>query len=164
MCNGGPVLIILSSSAVRRTHAIGAAIGRAAPGGAVIALCGDLGAGKTTLAHGIARGLGITEPVTSPTYTIISEYYGRLHLIHIDAYRLSGADEFMQTGGEELLGMDGTLSLIEWSEKITDILPAESQRITILVEENGDRRFTLEGIWLEKIDLRRFAAQNRTIQ
>jgi len=107
---GGSVLIFLSSPHVHRTLAVGRAIGHAAPDGTVISFRGDIGAGKTTLAKGIAEGLGIAEPVISPTYTIISEYYGRLHLVHIDAYRLSGEDEFLQTGGEELLGAPGTLS------------------------------------------------------
>ena len=79
-------LIILSSPNVRRTIAIGRAIGRAAPSGSIIAFRGDLGAGKTTLAKGVAQGLGITEPIISPTFTIIAEYQGRLHLVHIDAY------------------------------------------------------------------------------
>ncbi|GAB6277885.1 tRNA threonylcarbamoyladenosine biosynthesis protein TsaE (modular protein) [uncultured spirochete] len=161
---GGSVLIFLSSPHVHRTLAVGRAIGHAAPDGAVISFRGDIGAGKTTLAKGIAEGLGIAEPVISPTYTIISEYYGRLHLVHIDAYRLSGEDEFLQTGGEELLGAPGTLSLIEWSERIADILPPESQRITITVEANGDRLMMIEGDWIEKIDWKRFAIRREVIQ
>jgi tRNA threonylcarbamoyladenosine biosynthesis protein TsaE len=149
---------------VRRTLAIGRAIGRAAPDGAVISLRGELGAGKTTLAKGIAQGLGIAEPVISPTYTIISEYDGRLHLVHIDAYRLSGEDEFFQTGGEELLGAPGTLSLVEWSERIADSLPPESQQITITVEANGDRAIVIEGSWIEKIDWKRFSVRKGALR
>ncbi len=157
-------LIFLSSPHARRTLAIGRTIGRAAPGGAVISLRGELGAGKTTLAKGIAQGLDIAEPIISPTYTIISEYDGRLHLVHIDAYRLSGEEEFFNTGGEELLGAPGTLSLIEWSEKIADSLPPESQQITITVEENGDRAIVIEGSWIERIDWRRFATQKEAFR
>jgi len=149
---------------VRRTLAIGRTVGRAAPDGAVISLRGDLGAGKTTLAKGIAQGLGIAEPVISPTYTIISEYYGRLHLVHIDAYRLSGEDEFFQTGGEELLGAPGTLCLIEWSERIAGALPPETQQIAITVEESGGRVLAIEGIWIEKVNWRRFAAQKEVLR
>jgi len=153
---GGLSLIILSSPHVRRTIAIGRAIGRAAPSGSVIALRGDLGAGKTTLAKGVAQGLGITEPIISPTYTIIAEYQGRLHLVHIDAYRLLDEDEFVQTGGEELLGLPGSLSLIEWSERVAKILPKETQYITMVVEEGGSRIIMIEGNWIENIDWRRF--------
>jgi len=153
---GGLSLIILSSPHVRRTIAIGRAIGRAAPSGSVIALRGDLGAGKTTLAKGVAQGLGITEPIISPTYTIIAEYQGRLHLVHIDAYRLLDEDEFVQTGGEELLGLPGSLSLIEWSERVAKILPKETQYITMVVEEGGSRIIMIEGNWIENIDWHRF--------
>lgn len=155
--DGGKILIILSSPHVRRTLAIGRTIGKAAPDGAVIAFRGDLGAGKTTLAKGIAQGLGIDEPVISPTYTIISEYQGRLTLVHIDAYRLSGEEEFIQTGGAELLGSQGSLSLVEWSERIEDILPHDCQRISITVEENGDRLFIIEGSWIETLKWQRFS-------
>ncbi|HBE46836.1 tRNA (adenosine(37)-N6)-threonylcarbamoyltransferase complex ATPase subunit type 1 TsaE [Rectinema subterraneum] len=143
--------MVLPSAHVRRTLAIGRKIGAAAPERAVIAFRGDLGAGKTTLSKGIAQGLGIKEAIISPTYTIISEYDGRLHLVHIDAYRLADEEEFFQTGGEELLGAPGTLSLIEWSERIAHILPPESQIITITVEENGARLIMLEGDWIEAL-------------
>ena len=153
---GGLSLIILSSPNVRRTIAIGRAIGRTAPSGSIIAFRGDFGAGKTTLAKGVAQGLGITEPIISPTFTIIAEYQGRLHLVHIDAYRLLDEDEFVQTGGEELLGLPGSLSLIEWSERIAGILPKETQYITMVVKEDGSRIVMIEGDWIENIDWRRF--------
>ncbi|HNT58720.1 MAG TPA: tRNA (adenosine(37)-N6)-threonylcarbamoyltransferase complex ATPase subunit type 1 TsaE [Rectinema sp.] len=153
---GGQYLIILSSPYVRRTIAIGRAIGRAAPGGSIVAFRGDLGAGKTTLARGVAQGLGIAEPIISPTYTIIAEYQGRLHLVHIDAYRLSDEDEFVQTGGEELLGSPGSLSLIEWSERIAGVLPNETQYITMVVKQGGNRIILIEGDWIENIDWQRF--------
>jgi len=155
--DGGEILIILSSPHVRRTLAIGRTIGKNAPDGAVIAFRGDLGAGKTTLAKGVALGLGIDEPVISPTYTIISEYLGRLTLVHIDAYRLSDEEEFIQTGGAELLGSPGSLSLVEWSERIEDLLPEDCQRISITIEENGDRLFIFEGDWIENVNWKRFA-------
>lgn len=87
----------------------------------------------------------------------MSEYDGRLHLVHIDAYRLSDEEEFFQTGGEELLGAPGTLCLIEWSERIAHILPPESQIITITVEESGERLIMLEGNWIEALAWRHFA-------
>ncbi len=88
---------------------------------------------------------------------IISEYQGRLALVHIDAYRLNDEEDFIQTGGAELLGSKGSLSLIEWSEKIETILPKDCQRISITIEENGDRLFILEGDWIEKLNWKRFA-------
>ena len=131
------------------TFALGKRIGEKAPGGSVIAFRGDLGAGKTVLSKGIAAGLGIEEEVTSPTYTIISEYRGRLALYHIDAYRLGGEADFAEIGGFELLGSPGSLCLIEWSERLPAI--AEAAVIDILVEEDGSRRINLAGSWLEEI-------------
>ncbi|MCE1205940.1 MAG: tRNA (adenosine(37)-N6)-threonylcarbamoyltransferase complex ATPase subunit type 1 TsaE [Spirochaetia bacterium] len=135
---------------------LGRFIGEHAPGGAVIAFSGDLGAGKTTMTKGIAQGLGIQEEVTSPTYTIQSDYQGRLILHHIDAYRLSGADDFLETGIMELLGTPDSLSIIEWSERIAPLLAAgipkeDLARIKISVAEGGIRAIELEGAWLEEL-------------
>lgn len=133
------------------TMALGEAIGKAAPGGAVIAFKGELGAGKTTLSKGIARGLGIDEEVTSPTYTIISEYSGRLRLIHMDAYRLGGEADFRELGGRELLGEAGSLCLVEWSEKLPGVFDSDAAVIDIRVEADGSRRLCLSGAWLEEL-------------
>lgn len=133
------------------TIALGELIGAGAPGGAVIAFRGDLGAGKTTLSKGIARGLGIEEEVTSPTYTIVSEYRGRLALYHIDAYRLSGEADFAEIGGREILEAPGSLCLVEWSEKLPDIATGDTAVIDIKVEKDGSRRFSLSGTWLEAL-------------
>lgn len=108
------------------------------------------------IVSGVAQGLGIMEPIISPTYTIIAEYQGRLHLYTSMASSLD-EDEFMQTGGEELLGSPGSLSLIEWSERIAGILPKETQYITMVVEEDdGSRIIMIEGDWIENIDWRQF--------
>jgi tRNA threonylcarbamoyladenosine biosynthesis protein TsaE len=131
------------------TIALGERIGAAAPSGAVIAFKGGLGAGKTTLSKGIARGLGIEEEICSPTYTIISEYPGRLLLRHMDAYRLRGDADFEEIGGVELLGVPGSLCLIEWSEKLPESIDADAAVIEIEMSPNGDRRFTLIGGWME---------------
>ncbi len=133
------------------TITLGERIGVAAPSGAVIAFRGGLGMGKTTLSKGIARGLGIEEEISSPTYTIISEYPGRLLLRHIDAYRLRGEADFEEIGGLELLGAPGTLCLIEWSEKLRDILDADSCIIEIEMGGTGERIFSLSGSWLEDL-------------
>ena len=107
--------------------------------GSVIALKGGLGAGKTCLVKGIACGLGITEIVTSPTYTIVSEYSARLNgeiipLYHIDAYRLNGDEDFENTGAGELMG-GGGIAIIEWSERVPRSIPADA--ITIEIEITG---------------------------
>jgi tRNA threonylcarbamoyladenosine biosynthesis protein TsaE len=107
-------------------------------GGTVIALRGTLGAGKTCLAGGIARGLGVTETVTSPTYTIIREYEGLLPFYHMDAYRLSGDGEFESLGAEDLLYGEG-VTVIEWSERIPLSIPPGAWVIELSLLEDGGR-------------------------
>jgi len=150
------VLIIIESHHVQTTLAIGRKIGSKAPSGGIIALHGNLGAGKTTLARGIAQGLGIKEPIVSPTYTIIAEYEGTLRFVHIDAYRLSDEEEFIQTGGEELLGMPGTFTVIEWSEKIFRLLPTTAQQVSLAILDETSRKLSLMGEWIEAIDWKNF--------
>jgi len=120
-----------------------------APGGLVVALRGGLGAGKTTFAKGFARGLGINEEVTSPTYTIVSEYEGRLRLHHVDAYRLSGPEDFDSVGGEDLLSDSCGVCLIEWSERIAAALPSDAAVAEFEVLDDGRRRLRIEGAALE---------------
>jgi tRNA threonylcarbamoyladenosine biosynthesis protein TsaE len=112
--------------------------------GSVVALRGGLGSGKTCLVKGIARGLGIRETVTSPTYTIVSEYAGRLPLYHIDAYRLEGDGDFGDLGGEELLYGDG-ISVIEWSERLPRSIPPRAITVEITPAGSG-RRIRISGI------------------
>jgi tRNA threonylcarbamoyladenosine biosynthesis protein TsaE len=128
---------------------LGERLGSRAAGGAVIALRGGLGAGKTTFAKGFARGLGIGDEVTSPTYTIVSEYEGRLRLHHIDAYRLSGSEDFESVGGGDLLADAGGICLIEWSERIEAALPPDAAVADLSVEDDGSRILRLEGPSLE---------------
>ena len=111
---------------------------------------GGLGSGKTCLAKGIALGLGITEPLTSPTYTIIREYRtAEISLYHIDAYRLGGDEDFAEAGGIELIYSEG-ISLVEWSERIPRSLPHNAIIIKIAINENGSRVFRIESPELEK--------------
>jgi len=133
------------------TEALGERIGRAVPGGTVIAFRGPLGAGKTTMAKGLARGLGIEENVTSPTFTIVSEYEGRLRLHHVDAYRLSGPEDFEAIGGEELLADTGGVCLVEWSERIEASLPKESAVVELLPLPEGGRLARVKGPSLEAL-------------
>lgn len=108
--------------------------------GSIIALVGPLGAGKTTLAQKVARGLGVTERMSSPTFTIVQEYEsGRLPLYHFDVYRVSDEDELFEIGFEEYLHAGG-VCLIEWADLIEDILPPETQWISLDYGENEDER------------------------
>ncbi|GHU57429.1 hypothetical protein FACS189442_6390 [Spirochaetia bacterium] len=94
---------------------------------------------------GIARGLGITEEVTSPTYTIISEYTGQVPLYHIDAYRLGGDDDFASLGGEEIIYGAG-VSVIEWSERLPRSLPSEAITIDIEISGGENRTIRITGL------------------
>ena len=141
------MMVILSTSP-EETAALGERIAATLEGGEVIARSGGLGAGKTVLAKGIARGLGIEDEVVSPSFTLIQEYTdGRLPLNHLDLYRLDSVEEFEMIGGEEYLYSDG-VTIIEWAEKIGEILPPHMKRITIKVEEDQHRTITIEGIRL----------------
>jgi tRNA threonylcarbamoyladenosine biosynthesis protein TsaE len=112
--------------------------------GDVIALHGQLGAGKTSLVKGIADGLAVGEPITSPTYTLIHEHRsGRLPLAHIDLYRLETVDAALAIGIEDYLPGDG-VTVIEWAERIADLLPAHTRQITITVTGQASRRIELE--------------------
>ena len=126
------------------TEAIGAALGKILPAGTVIAYRGDLGAGKTAFTRGLAKGLGCTEIVTSPTYTIVNEYLsGRLPLFHFDMYRLHSSDDLWDIGWEDYLERGGVCA-VEWSENVAD---AMENVISVCVEKLGDekRRITIEG-------------------
>jgi tRNA threonylcarbamoyladenosine biosynthesis protein TsaE len=108
--------------------------------GNVLALSGDLGAGKTALVKGIARGLGITQDVTSPTFTLVHEYVGgRLPLFHIDLYRLETINQALAIGIEDYLGGSG-ITAIEWAEKIELLLPENTTRIRITTLSETARR------------------------
>ncbi len=127
------------------TIEIGKKIGEMCKAGTVISLRGSLGAGKTVIAKGIAKYLKIEESIVSPTFTIIQEYNGTLPLYHMDLYRISGCDEFEMLGGEEMLYGNG-ITLIEWSEKIEEMLPEETIFIDIEIKENLDRIITITNI------------------
>ena len=126
------------------TEAIGAALGKIINPGTVIAYRGDLGAGKTAFTRGLAKGMGCTEIVTSPTYTIVNEYLGgRLPLFHFDMYRLRSSDDLFDIGWEDYLDRGGVCA-VEWSENVDD---AMEDAVYITIEKLGEdsRRITLEG-------------------
>jgi len=132
------------SNSPAETEAIGAALGKIITPGTVIAYRGDLGAGKTAFTRGLARGLGCTELVTSPTYTIVNEYLGgRLPLFHFDMYRLRSSDDLWDIGWEDYLERGGVCA-VEWSENVEDAL---ENPIMITIEKLGEesRRITIEG-------------------
>lgn len=116
----------------------------------VFILEGDLGAGKTTLTKGIAKGLGIDSTVTSPTFTILKIYKGRLNLYHFDAYRLEGVSH--ELGFEEYINQDG-LSVIEWSNHLVDLLPSELLKIEITYIDDETREITLTSMGEQYDDL-----------
>ena len=126
------------------TEAVGEKLAKRLPPGTVIAYLGDLGAGKTAFTRGLARGLGCTDMVTSPTYTIVNEYLsGRLPLFHFDMYRLGSSDELFDIGWEDYLDRGGVCA-VEWSENVSDAMEGA---ITVNIRKTGDesRHITIEG-------------------
>ena len=123
--------MIIETNGERETYASGFRLGETAKRGQVFALIGDLGVGKTVFTKGLAAGLGITEPVSSPTFTIVQIYEGgRLPFYHFDVYRISDVEEMEEIGYEDYIYGDG-VSLIEWADLIADILPEHYTMITI---------------------------------
>ena len=126
------------------TEAVGFALGQRLMPGTVIAYRGDLGAGKTAFTRGLARGLGVQDMVTSPTYTIVNEYLGgRMPLFHFDMYRLGSSDELFDIGWEDYLDRGGVCA-VEWSENVDD---AMENPIVITIFRTGEesRRILIEG-------------------
>ncbi len=125
--------LVLLSHDPQETFRIGRVLGEALRGGDCVALLGELGAGKTSLTQGIARGLGVPDDyvVTSPTFTLINEYPGQeVALYHMDVYRLGGSAELAETGYEEYL-LSGGIVVIEWAEKIMDLIPDNAMIIEL---------------------------------
>lgn len=131
---------------VNKTMDIGKKIGSFANCGDIICLTGDLGSGKTHLTKGIAEGLGIKEHITSPTFTIVNEYDGRIKLYHFDVYRVNDPDEIAAIGFDEYIFGQG-VCVIEWSNYITELIPEECININILKipgEDTTLRKITIE--------------------
>ncbi len=123
---------ILETNSPEETFALGRKIGENAREGSVFCLSGDLGAGKTVFTQGLAAGLGVSEPVSSPTFTILQVYEGgRCPLYHFDVYRIGDISEMEEIGCEDCFYGDG-ISLVEWGDLIEEILPEHCVRITML--------------------------------
>ena len=137
---------IFETHSPEETRALGKALGEQASSGELLCLNGELGAGKTVFTKGLAEGLGITEDVVSPTFTILQIYdSGRLPLFHFDVYRIGDIEEMDEIGYEDYFYGDG-VTVIEWSSLIAELIPKTAKRILIEKPENGgddDRRITI---------------------
>ena len=131
----------------QETEALGARLARSIEGGAVIAMYGDLGAGKTAFVRGMARGMGLDCRVSSPTFTIVNEYLGERELIHFDMYRLSSADELFDIGWEDYISR-GAVCAVEWSENVEDAFYGDEIKLTIEKLSDSERKITIEGVEL----------------
>ena len=132
------------SSAPEETLALGERLAAGLSSGAVVLLVGPLGAGKTVLAKGIARGLGIREDIVSPTYTIVSEYRAaRAHLYHVDLYRIEGESQIENLGLEDMLGNEA-IAIVEWGEKLDSWLEGRRTRITLGLAPDGGRDILIQ--------------------
>ncbi|MEL7207344.1 MAG: tRNA (adenosine(37)-N6)-threonylcarbamoyltransferase complex ATPase subunit type 1 TsaE [Actinomycetota bacterium] len=142
-----PTTVTVPVEDVAGTNALAASVAGSVEGGDVIVLTGDLGAGKTTFTKAFAAALDVTDPVTSPTFTLANRYEGRLVVHHLDAYRLAGPEEVVDLGLEELVD-PGSVTLIEWGDRIDTALPGDRLDIALALgePEAGDdgRILTLE--------------------
>ena len=132
----------LATTSPAETQALAAALASVVREGDVVLLSGDLGAGKTTFTQGFARALGVTEPVTSPTFTLLNEYRGRLRVLHADVYRLDSLQEVIDLGIGELVEED-SVALVEWGEAAAPALPGH---LTVTIEHgegDDDRAITV---------------------
>lgn len=140
--------MVYISNSCDETKEIAASFAKKLSAGSVLCMYGDLGAGKTAFVQGLAKGLGIFEHVTSPTFTIVNEYSGRLPLYHFDVYRISDSDEMYEIGYEEYVYGDG-VSVIEWPQLIDDILP--DKRYDITISKDYDKGENYRKIEIEEV-------------
>jgi len=152
------MLIRVDTSSVDQTRAIAATIAELMRPGDLVLLAGDLGAGKTSFTQGFGFGLGVTAPITSPTFTIAQVYEGRLRLHHLDVYRLDQLSEAVDVGLNELLD-EGGVTVIEWGDHILPVLPADFLEIKLSYgEEDDDREVSLRAVG------GRWASRHRALQ
>lgn len=136
--------VVLTTGSTEETEEVGRLLGAAIVGPLVVTLTGDLGSGKTCFARGLARGLGVDEayPVTSPTYTLVNEYPGRLPLFHLDLYRLAGGEELEEIGYRDLLRQGGVI-VVEWPERSDDEELGTDLAVSVCEEGPEERVITL---------------------
>ena len=150
-------MTVIETNRPEETFALGENIGKRARAGEIYTLTGDLGAGKTVLAKGVAAGLGIDEHVSSPTFTILQEYRGgRLPLYHFDVYRIEDPEEMFEVGLADYLHGEG-VCLIEWAEQIAELLPAET--IDIVLTRDPSRGDDYRRIEIRSMEAGRAAAE-----
>ena len=137
---------IFKSTGAHETIALGIKLGELLLPGHVVALVGELGAGKTTLVKGIVQGLGVKDrrSVKSPTFSLVHRYEGRIPVYHFDAYRLKGDYEMFAMGSDEMIYGDG-VSLIEWADRVSGCLPMEYLKITLTHVSDNERYIELQG-------------------
>lgn len=133
----------VTTDSASATQAVGRALARVVEPGAVIALDGDLGAGKTTFVQGFADEMGAVEPVASPTFVLMRAYHGRLPIYHFDVYRLEGSAQLDDVGAEECFWGDG-VSLVEWAERIPEALPPDRIDIVFAHVDESSRTLVIE--------------------
>lgn len=140
--------MVFETNSAEETYALGVTIGQEAVPGAVYALLGDLGVGKTVFTKGVAAGLEVKEPISSPTFTIVQVYEsGKLPFYHFDVYRISDVDEMEEIGYEDYFYGEG-VSFVEWANLIEEIMPEET--ITIRIEKDLSKGFDYRRITVEK--------------
>ena len=135
--------MIIFTKSEKETEAAGAAFASKLPDGAVAALYGDLGAGKTAFVRGMARGMGISARVNSPTFTIVNEYLGARELYHFDMYRLESAEELFDIGWEDYLRR-GAVCAVEWSEHVEDAFEGDEIKVRIEKLSDSERKIEIE--------------------
>lgn len=141
--------MVIETRSPEETFRLGRKLGEAARPGQVFTLTGDLGTGKTVFTQGFAKGLGVEEPVNSPTFTIVQVYdEGRLPLYHFDVYRIGDVEEMEEVGFEDYVMGDG-VSLIEWAELISEILP--EKRTAVRIEKDLEQGFDYRRITIEEL-------------
>jgi len=146
--------MMITTRGAHETESVGAALGQFLREGDLVALGGDLGAGKTTFVKGVARALGVRHPVTSPTFTIVQEYDGPVPIAHVDIYRLQRVQELHDLGLEEML--DDRVVLVEWGDVVAPLLPPERVDVQLTIGDEPDTRtidiVALGPDWTERRD------------
>ena len=133
----------LVTSSAQETDATGERLGATLGAGDVVALSGELGAGKTVFVQGLVRALGVTAGATSPTFVLVNEYRGRLPVHHVDVYRTESLTELLDLGLEEMMDGDG-VTVIEWAERLEPLLPTRAVRVSIVGVGDEPRAITID--------------------